>query len=110
MARYSGVVGFGENVETPPGSGNWVDVMTERPYRGDVVRNTSRPQTGDKVNDDIVVVNQLRIVADDYAIEHYSDIKYVSWLGDLWTVTSVEVQVPRLTLSLGSVYNGPTPA
>lgn len=109
MARFYGQVGYGEPVENPSGSGNWKDEITEVPYYGDVVRNTRQLQEADKVNKDIVVSNSISIIADQYAINHFAKIKYVRWVGVLWTVTNVEVQSPRLILSLGSVYNGPTP-
>lgn len=109
MARFFGEVGYGESVEDPPGSGKWVDQITEFPYRGDVIRNVRNLQTADKLNDDITVSNSISIVADQYAVDHFFNIKYVRWAGALWTVTGVEVQSPRLILTLGSVYNGPTP-
>jgi hypothetical protein len=109
MARFFDVIGYGEAVETPPGSGVWVDEITEISYFGDVIRNSRNLDAGDNLNDDINVVNSLSIVADDYAIEHFSKIKYVRWVGTLWTINSVEVRRPRLIIHLGSVYNGPTP-
>lgn len=109
MARFFGVVGYGESVETPPESGKWVDVITEHDYQGDVIRNTRENDSGEKQNDDISVQNSISIVADDYAVKNFRNIKYVSWMGALWSVTSVEIRAPRLTLSLGKVYNGPTP-
>jgi len=109
MARFFDKVGYGESVEAPSGSGVHKDVMTERQYYGDVIRNTRRLEPGDKLNDDIVVDNSISIVADEHAIKHFFNIKYVRWAGVLWSVTSVEVKAPRLILSLGSVYNGPTP-
>jgi hypothetical protein len=109
MARFFGKVGYGEPLETPPGSGVWIDDIHEYSYFGDVVRNTRKLESGESLNDDITVGNSISIVADDYAIEHFFKIKYVEWSGALWTVTTVEVKSPRLLLSLGSVYNGPTP-
>lgn len=110
MARFYGEVGYGTPVEDPTGSGVWVDVITEFTYQGDVVRNTRQLETSDgKVNVDIIVSNSISIVADQYAIENFFNIKYVRWSGVLWTVSAVEVRSPRLILSLGSVYNGPTP-
>ena len=108
MARFHGEVGYGTSVESPAGSGVWVDQITEIPYYGDVIRNTRRLQSGDQLNDDLSVNNSISIIADEYAIQHFFDIRYVRWAGALWTVTNVEVQSPRLILSLGSVYNGPT--
>lgn len=108
MARFYGEVGYGEPIEDPSDSGVWVDSITEVKYYGEVIRNTRKLDTGEKVNDDISVGNSISIVADDFAVANFLKIKYVRWAGVLWTVTNVEVRSPRLILSLGSVYNGPT--
>lgn len=108
MARFYGEVGYGESVEATPGSGIYEDRITEFPYQGDVLRNTRQLQSAEKVNDDLSVNNSISIVADQYAIDHFFNIRYVRWEGVCWTVSSVEVQRPRLILQLGSVYNGPT--
>jgi len=46
-------------------------------------------------------------MADAYAVENFLSMRYVEWNGVLWTVTNVEVQGPRLILTLGGSYNGP---
>jgi len=107
MARFYGEVGYGETLETSPGV--WEDVISEYCYTGDVIRNTRRLEEGEHLNNDITVGNSISIVADELAFEHFFNIRYVRWMGVLWSVTSVEVQHPRLILSLGSKYNGPTP-
>jgi hypothetical protein len=107
MARYFGKVGYGETVETAPGV--WEDRIVEFAYYGDVVRNTRRLDSGDKVNNDLSVGNSISIVADAYANEHFFAIRYVEWAGAKWLITEVEVASPRLLLRLGGVYNGPPP-
>lgn len=109
MARFYGEVGYGDSVETPSDSGVWVDTIAEFAYYGDVVRNTRKLEEGESLNNDLTVGNSISIVADEYANKHFFNIKYVRWEGVLWTVRNVEVREPRLILSLGSVYNGPTP-
>lgn len=110
MARFYGEVGYAvETVETPPNSGVWVDSITEFPYQGDIIRKSRNLENNDKVNDDITVSNSISVVADQYAIDHFFNIKYVKWDGVRWAVTNVEVQRPRLILTLGTVYNGPIP-
>lgn len=109
MARFSGEVGYGDAVEDPSESGKWVDVITEQSYYGDVIRSSRTLNGDEKVNGDISVANSISIVADQYANDNFSKIKYVKWMGVYWTVTSVEVRAPRLILSFGSVYNGPLP-
>jgi hypothetical protein len=108
MARFYGRVGYGETIETAPGV--WVDLVIERSYFGDVVRNARSLQQGENLNSDLSVQNSISIVADAYANEHFFAIRYVEWAGVLWTVSTVEVQSPRLLLRLGEVYNGPTVA
>ena len=108
MARFYGEIGYGNSVESPAGSGVWVDEITEYSYYGDVIRNTRKLENGENLNNDISVGNSISIVADQYANEHFFAIRYIRWAGALWTVTNVEVKSPRLILSLGSVYNGPT--
>jgi hypothetical protein len=107
MTRFYGEVGYGESVETPSGSGVYADLITEISYFGDVLRNTRLLASGESLNDDISVSNSISIIADEYAVEHFFAIRYIRWAGTNWTVTNVEVQRPRLILSLGSVYNGP---
>jgi hypothetical protein len=105
MAKYHGVIGFGESTETSPGV--WEDTIVEHPYYGDVERNSRTLQEGSYLNDDLSVGNSISIVADAYANTHFFAIRYVSWAGTLWKVSNVDVQSPRLLLRLGDVYNGP---
>lgn len=105
MAKFYGNIGYGETVEKVPGV--WDDVIVERPYYGDVVRNTRKLQDDAKVNNDLTVGNSISIVADPYAYEHFFAMRYIKWAGAFWIVSDVEVQRPRLLLRLGGVYNGP---
>jgi hypothetical protein len=107
MARFFGRIGYGETVETAPGVHQ--DDIVEREYFGDVIRNARNLKEGENLNPDLSVQNSISIVADAYANDHFFAIRYVEWAGALWTVSSVEVQSPRLLLRLGEVYNGPTP-
>ena len=109
MARFYDVVGYApSNIETAPGV--WEDVVVERKYFGDVLRNTRRLEGGDQVNNDITVGNSISIVADDDALGGFFNMRYVKWMGTNWIISDIEVQSPRLILRLGGVYNGPTPS
>ena len=103
MPKFYGAVGYAKTVETSPGVS--VEQITERNYYGDVIRNTRRLQSADKVNDDINISNEISIVADPYANDHFYAIRYVVFQGAKWKVSNVDVQYPRLILSLGGLYN-----
>lgn len=104
MAKWYGVIGYAETVETK--SGIWEEQITERDYYGDLFRNSRRLQSTDKVNDDINISNQLSIVADPYAINNFYSMRYAEFSGAKWKITDIEVQYPRLILTLGGVWNG----
>lgn len=106
MARFYGAVGYIEEVETAP------DVIENKPiermYKGDLIRNSRRLDNGTDINDNVSISNQISILADAYANNHIHDMRYVKWRGTAWKVTSVDVEPPRLNLTLGGVYNGET--
>lgn len=103
MAKWYGMIGFAETAETAPGV--WEDVITARAYFGDVIRNSRRLQNANQLNDDINVSNEISIVADPFAMNNFHSIRYVEFMGAKWKVSNVDVQYPRLTLSVGGVYN-----
>lgn len=103
MAKYYGAIGYAETVETKPGV--WKEQITERMYSGDLLRNTSRFQSADKLNDDVNISNELSIVADPYANQNFHLMRYAEFMGTKWKITDIEVQYPRLRLTLGGEYN-----
>lgn len=107
MARFYGNVGYG--VPNEPVNGVWSDTVTELPYYGEVLSEARSLVPTEQVNDDIRFQHRISIIADAYAFEHYQWIKYVEEAGSLWVVTNVAVERPRLILTLGGVYDGPTP-
>lgn len=105
MAKFFGTVGFAIPTETAPGV--YKEQIVPRTYYGDFNRNHMRPRGTENVNDDINVQNEISIVSDPFAVANFHTIKYVQNAGEdvKWKITSVDVQYPRLILTLGSVYN-----
>ena len=103
MAKFYGNIGFAESVETEPGV--WVQEVTSRPYYGDLVRNFRKLENSGGVNDNIYIYNEISIVSDPYANQNFHLIKYVEFMGTKWKVSNVEVQYPRLILTVGGLYN-----
>ena len=103
MAKYCGKIGFATTVESVPG--NWTEQITERTYYGDLIRNSRKLQSSGNQNDNIVISNEISIVADPFVKENFHAIRYAEYMGTKWKVSSVDVQYPRLVLGLGEVYN-----
>lgn len=105
MAKWYGKVGYAEQVEVQPGV--WSQVITERSYFGDSMRNSRTLQGSNQVIDNISVNSQISIVADPYAYHNFHTMIYVEFMENLWKVATVDVQSPRLVLTLGGIYTGP---
>lgn len=104
MAKWYGVIGYAVTVETDPGV--WEDTITERSYYGDTIRNTRMLQNSGEVNDNVNISNQISIVADPYANQNIYAMRYIEFMGTKWKITNVDVQYPRLILTIGGVWNG----
>ena len=104
MAKFYGVIGYAVTEKTERGI--YEESIVEREYVGDVIRNTRRLREAAKINDDITISNQISIIADPYANNNFHSMRYVVFMGSKWKVVEVEVQYPRLILTLGGLYNG----
>lgn len=103
MAKFSGKIGYVQTVEIEPGY--WDEQVIERQYYGDVTRLTGGYESSGNVNDNIKLNNTISVVADPYANENFQHMRYVVFMGTKWKITNVEVQYPRLILTIGGVYN-----
>ena len=104
MAKFYGAIGFAVNTETSPGV--WKDVITERNYKGDVLKISRREEQRESLNPNLTINNRISVIADAFANENIFAIRYITWMGSKWSITSVEVERPRLLLTIGGVYHG----
>ena len=102
MAKWCGKIGYAVTKEIRPGY--WDSTFVEREYFGDLTRNSRRFENS-QANGKISISNEISIVADPFAYENFHSMRWVEFMGVKWTINSVEVQHPRLILSLGDVYN-----
>lgn len=104
MAKWFGKIGYAETVESKPGV--WKEQITEREYFGDLLRNSRRLQSSSSLNDNVNIANEISILADQFAYQNFHAMRYTEFMGTKWKISNVEVQYPRLILTLGDVYNG----
>ena len=104
MAKFCGKIGFVKTVETEPGV--WDEEVIEREYYGDLINPRSRFQTSSGVNDDVVISNTISIIADPFANENFQYMKYVVLMGAKCKISDMELHYPRISLTVGGLYNG----
>ena len=100
--KWYGVIAFKEEVEEEHGV--FVPKLVPREFYGDILRNSWREQQADKINADMHISNKLSVVADEYLQNNFHKIAYVKIGESKWTVSSAEINFPRITLDLGSLY------
>lgn len=103
MAKFCGMIGYADNTKV---NGVVKHDITERKHFGDVIKNTQRTEASGTLNDDINISNSISIVADPYAKQNFKHMKYVEFMGTKWKITNIDIQFPRLILTLGGEYNG----
>ena len=104
MAKFYGKIGFVKTAEQEKDI--WVTTEDVRSYCGDLVRNQRRWETSNSVNEDLNVSNEVSIVADQFAYDNLNAMKWVEVLGSKWKINSVTIDYPRISLTIGGVYNG----
>ena len=104
MAKWFGKIGYAFTGETE--AGLWEEDVIEKDYYGDMTSDRRKRQASEKVNDNLTLANVISVIADPFAYENCSNIAYVEVMGARWKVSDVEVQYPRLILTIGGVYNG----
>ncbi len=104
MDRFCGIIGYAITEETSKGV--WKTNIVEKAVFGDIIKNSKRYENSNNVNSDINISNQFSVMVDPYAMENIHLMKYLEYLGAKWKITSVEVQYPRILLTVGGVYNG----
>lgn len=88
--------------------GVYSESIIEKQHYGDVIRNTRRWDNEQKINNDLSLSNQFSILANDFAIASVGSMRYIKWNGVLWKITNVDIQRPRIIITVGGVYNANT--
>lgn len=102
MSRFSGLVAYITESEIAPGV--WGPTETTKVMKGDIIRQSSNSQNGDKVNSDITLNHRVSLVGDAFAFGNYYNIKWIQIDGLKWSISSVEIQRPRIIVTLGGVW------
>ncbi len=104
MTKFYGDIGFVDTVEVSPGI--WEEQVTTRKYYGDVTRNQRRYQeNAQSVNDNLNISNEISVLGDGYLLENLGRMRWVEFGGAKWKITWINVEYPRIVLTLSGLYN-----
>lgn len=102
MAKFHGSIGYAIEARNED---VYSEEIIERHVVGDIQRNSRLLQSSGNVIDNINISNEISIIADPFAQGNINNIRYLIYNGTKWKVSNVEVQFPRLILTLGGIYN-----
>lgn len=105
MAKYYGNIGYLISREDPDHPGIYKEEIIERKYRGTINRIISNSQSAENLVGDFKLNMEVEIMADGFAFNNFSNIKYAEFMNSKWEVSAVQVRRPRLILNFGGVYN-----
>lgn len=103
MAKFCGYIGFETPKELRPGV--WSSDIVEHKYYGDITRNNRKWENGTDVNDDLNISNVFSVLADSFCKKNLGCMKYLVYMGTKWKIKSVDIQLPRLNITVGGVYH-----
>lgn len=104
--KWHGKVGFAITQESEKEPGVWIDKIADREYYGNVLQNYRRWESNpESVNDNLKIQNRISIIADSFARSNMGYMKRLTYAGRWWKISSVEIQYPRIILTLGGEWN-----
>lgn len=103
MSKCSGVIGYALAGETQPGV--WTEGITEKKYYGDVVRDNRRIVDQGDINGNLNISNNISVVSNRFMLENMAFMRYISFANSKWKIASVDIKPPRITITLGGLYN-----
>ena len=116
MSKFSGCLGFAiikEHCELDESTGKMVrtgrmdEHIVEKPAFGDILQFSFGSKNNENQSniDDLRLSNRFSVIGNTYFFENFHLMKYVLWSGVKWKVTNVNVEFPRLVITVGDVYN-----
>ena len=103
--RYSGKIGFSVTEQVEPGV--WEEHTVEKHYYGEVSRNIEKTDANTEVVTDMGLNNEVSIIGNSFLMKNIGNIRYIEWLGTKWRINTVQINYPRLVLSIGGLYHDP---
>ena len=103
MPKCSGVIGYALVGETQPGV--WTEDITDKKYYGDIVRDNRKIVDQTQINDRVVISNNISVVSNKFMLENMAFMRYISFMGSKWNISSVDIKPPRFIITIGGLYN-----
>lgn len=104
MTKFRGNIGINRGPEeTDPGI--FVQEIVEVEVTGEIRGLGARWQNAE-MRDSLRARHVLSIITPEDSIVDFTEVVYIWWQAQKWSVVSIEYKRPRIELRLGGLYNG----
>ena len=104
MPKCSGIIGYALVEETQPGV--WDENISEKKYFGDLIIDNRRIVDKSEINDNINISNNISIVSNSFMSDNMAFMRYITFMGSKWKISSLDIKPPRIIITIGGLYNG----
>lgn len=101
--KCSGKIGYARTEEASPGV--YQEIITEKQYYGDVVRNNAQIIDSSTINYNVRLNNNISVLCDKYMTDNLGCIRYLTFKKSKWKISSIEIKDNRMIFTLGDLYN-----
>lgn len=108
MGRFCGMIGFLSTDENPDRPFIHSPAFVEKKYYGDFLSKGWKTDNGDGANDKLKLETRVSVIANSFMKQNLGYMKYVIIDGFKWSISSVELQHPRVIFTVGGLYNDET--
>lgn len=105
--RYSGHLGIVQQTEVRPGI--WEETITEVPVLGTVKQRSEVLEGEGNVLPEYRTTTSISVSARGVGPQDNSGIRYITYKGVRWQISTIVDDPPTIVIYIGEVYNGPTP-
>ena len=103
--KWFGQIGYWTEETDPNDPFKQIHKIVEKDYYGDLIKNYKKDQSGSTINDNFRISNQISVLADPFIMGNFQHMRYVTFMGNKWKISSAEINYPRINLDLGDLYN-----
>lgn len=101
--RGVGIIAFWK--ESTEELGVFKPVLELKSYKFKVIREVRSTQESNNQNGSFNILSTIELYADLYLKNNWPSIAFVEWNGTKWRVKSITPDYPKISISLGGVYN-----
>lgn len=103
--KWFGQIGYWIEVKDVSDPFKTVHQIVEKDCYGDLIKNYKKDQSGSTINDNFRIGNQISVLADPFIMGNFHHMRYVTFMGNKWKISSAELNYPRINLDLGDLYS-----